>query len=163
MSPIYHRVSIRKYLDKPVDDELIRDVLKAGMQAPSASNQQPWEFYVTHDHEKMMALSEVSPYAKMLKNAPCAIVSAYRKNCRLPDYAEIDLSIAMENMWLRCDELGLGAVWLGIAPIEERMKGCEEICEIDENLRAFGILVIGWPAEEKKQQDRFEESRIHIF
>ncbi len=161
MTSIYTRVSIRKYQDRPVEKELITEIIRAGMQAPSAANQQPWEFFVVTDRETLQKLSEASPFAKMTANAPCAIVTAYRKDCRLPDYAEIDMSIAMENMWLRTDELGLGGVWLGIAPLEERMNAVEEILNMPENLRAFGIFPLGYPAEERKQADRFEEARIH--
>lgn len=161
MTSIYTRVSIRKYQDRPVKKELITEIIRAGMQAPSAANQQPWEFFVVTDRETLQKLSEASPFAKMTAGAPCAIVTAYRRDCRLPDYAEIDMSIAMENMWLRTDELGLGGVWLGIAPLEERMKTVEEILSMPENLRAFGIFPLGYPAEERKQADRFEEARIH--
>ena len=76
-------------------------------------------------------------------------------------YAQIDLSIAMENLWLETVAQGLGGVWLGIAPMEERMKEVEEILDMPDDLRAFAIFPYGYPAEEKEQQDRFEESRIH--
>ena len=56
---------------------------------------------------------------------------------------------------------GLGGVWLGIAPLEERMKAVEEIMGMPDSLRAFAIFPYGYPAEERKQQDRFDESRIH--
>ena len=136
-------------------------ILRAAMQAPSAANQQPWEFYVVTNREKLEALSKVQPYAGMTKNAPAAIVSAYRKDCSLPAYAQIDLSIAMENLWLETDAQGLGGVWLGIAPLEDRMKAVEEVLGLPENVRDFAIFPYGYPAEERKQQDRFDESRIH--
>ncbi len=161
MDHIFTRVSIRKYQDRPVEKEKTMAILRAAMQAPSAANQQPWEFYVVTNKEKLQALSQVSPYAGMTKNAPVAIVAVYRRDCLLPSYAHIDLSIAMENLWLETDAQGLGGVWLGIAPIEERMKAVEEILEIPDTLRAFAIFPYGYPAEERKQQDRFEESRIH--
>ena len=104
-----------------MEKEKTEAILRAAMQAPSAGNQQPWEFYVVTNKEKLAALSEVSPYAGMTKYAPVAIVAAYRKNCMMPEYAQIDLSIAMENLWLETDAQGLGGVWLGIAPHEERM------------------------------------------
>ena len=72
-----------------------------------------------------------------------------------------DLSIAMENLWLETDAQGLGGVWLGIAPQEERMKAVEEILDIPDKMRAFAIFPYGYPAEERQQQDRFDESRIH--
>lgn len=163
MNPIYTRVSIRKYQDRPVEKEKTMAILKAAMQAPSARNQQPWEFYVVTNKAKLEALSQVSPYAGMTKDAPAAIVSVYRKDCMVPSYAQIDLSIAMENLWLETDMQGLGGVWLGIAPMEDRMKAVEEILEIPDTMRAFAIFPYGYPAEEKPQEDRFDESRIHYI
>ena len=62
MNSIFHRISVRKYEDKPVEKEKIMQILKAGMQAPSACNQQPWEFYVVTDKKKIEALSKMTPY-----------------------------------------------------------------------------------------------------
>lgn len=162
MDPIYTRVSIRKYQDRPVEKEKTMAILRAAMQAPSAANQQPWEFFVVTNRAKLAALSEVSPYAGMTKNAPIAIVAAYRKECKVPDYAQIDMSIAMENLWLETSMQGLGGVWLGIAPREERMTAVEEIIGLPDTMRAFAIFPYGYPAEEKPQEDRFDESRIHF-
>lgn len=161
MNQIFTRVSIRKYQDRPVEKEKTMAILRAAMQAPSAANQQPWEFYVVTNKQKLKALSEVHPYAGMTKDAPVAIVATYRKDCLLPAYAHIDLSIAMENLWLETDAQGLGGVWLGIAPLEDRMKAVEEILNIPDAMRAFAIFPYGYPAEERTQQDRFDESRIH--
>ena len=161
MNHLYTRVSIRKYQDRPVEKEKTEAMLRAAMQAPFAANQQPWEFYVVTNKEKLKALSGVSPYAGMTKNAPAAIVSVYRKDCAIPAYAQIDLSIAMENLWLETDAQGLGGVWLGIAPQEERMKAVEEILDLPDTVRAFAIFPYGYPAEERKQQDRFDPERIH--
>lgn len=162
MNPIYTRVSIRKYQDRPVEKEKTMAILRAAMQAPSAANQQPWEFFVVTNRAKLAALSQVSPYAGMTKNAPIAIVAAYRKDCRVPAYAQIDMSIAMENLWLETSMQGLGGVWLGIAPQEERMTAVEEIIELPDTMRAFAIFPYGYPAEEKPQENRFDESRIHF-
>lgn len=161
MDNIFHRVSIRRFQDKPVEKEKTEAILRAAMQAPSAANQQPWEFYVVTDKEKIVELSKTNPNARPAGDAPAVIVSVYRKDCYLPDYAEIDMSIAMENLWLETDAQGLGGVWLGIAPWEDRMKAVEEVLDIPEHLRAFAIFPYGYPAEERKQQNRFDESRIH--
>ena len=109
MNNIYTRVSIRKYQDKTVESEKTEAILRAAMQAPSAANQQPWEFYVVTDKAKLESLSKASPYAGMTKDAPVAIVSAYRKDCAIPQYAEIDLSIAMDipDDWGQEYNLGL--------------------------------------------------------
>ena len=121
MKTLFHRVSIRKYQNRPVEREHIIEILRAGMQAPSATNQQPWEFYVVEDRAMIKALSESSPYAGCVAGAPVVIVAAYRTDCRVPVYAHIDMSIAMENIWLATDALGLGGVWIGTAPLEERL------------------------------------------
>ena len=93
MDSIFHRISVRRYEDKHVEKEKLMQILRAGMQAPSACNQQPWEFYIVEDPEILEELSETTPYAKLTAKAPMAIVTAYRKECTAPAYAQIDLSI----------------------------------------------------------------------
>jgi len=161
MSSIYHRISVRKYQDKPVEEEKIVEIIRAGMQAPSADNQQPWEFYVVTDKAVLEELSKTHTWTGMVAEAPVCIVTAYRADTSNPPYAQIDMSICMENMWLRTDELGLGGVWCGIAPHEHNMAKVEKACGMAENHRAFGLFPLGYPAEERPQQDRFEPERIH--
>lgn len=161
MNSIYHRTSIRKYQDRPVEPEKTTAMLRAAMQAPSAANQQPWEFYVVTDKSALKRLADACPFGRMLEQAPAAIVSVYREDCMLPIFAQIDLSIAMENLWLEADAQGLGGVWIGTAPDERRMKAVEDALDLPEKRRAFAVFPYGYPAEEKKQQDRFDQSRIH--
>lgn len=161
MNSIFHRVSIRKYEEKPVEQEKITQMLKAAMAAPSACNQQPWEFYVVTDKNVIERLSEASPYAKCAKGAPLVFVPCYRTEGIAPDYFEIDLSAAVENLLLEADHLGLGAVWMGIAPDEGRMNAVKKVLDIPEHLRAFALVPCGYPAEARAQQDRYEESRVH--
>lgn len=163
MNSIFHRISVRKYEDKPVEKEKLMQILKAGMQAPSACNQQPWEFYVVTNKEKIAELSKTTPYTGCAAKAPVVIVSAYRlEGLRAPAFAQIDLSIAQENIWLETDAVGLGGVWFGIAPIEESMKKVEEILELPEGVHAFAMFALGYPAEQRAQEERFKEERIHF-
>ena len=122
-------------------------ILRAAMQAPSAANQQPWEFYVVTNRYKIQALARSHPYAGAAANAPVVIVPVYRKECPLPMYAEIDLAIALENMWLETDAQGLGGVWMGVAPLEDRMEAVERILDIPDHLRAYALFPLGYPAE----------------
>ena len=163
MKEIFTRVSIRQYQPRPVEPETITAILRAALAAPPAGNQQPWEFYVITNPELIAKLSTVSPYSGCAKGAPVVIVSAYREKLWAPMYAEIDMSIAMENLWLACEEQGLGGVWMGIAPQPERMQAVEQLVGIPEGLRAFAIFPLGYPAEERQQQNRFDESRIHYI
>ena len=70
---------------------------------------------------------------------------------------------AVENLLLEADELGLGAVWMGISPDEGRMKAVREVLDIPEDLHAFALIPCGYPAEERAQEDRYEESRVHYI
>ena len=159
-APIFHRTSVRSFETRQVEEEKISQILKAGFQAPSANNDQPWYFYVVTDKEILKQLSEASRWASPAANAPCAIVSAYTKDISAPEYAEIDMAIAMENIWLETDRLGLGGVFLGIAPVEERMKKVEEILDMPENLHAFCIFAFGYPSSIHDQPDRYHEERV---
>lgn len=164
MNSIYHRISVRRYEDRPVEEEKLTEILKAGMQAPSAGNQQPWEFYVTTDPEKKAALAAASPYAGCAANAPAVIVPVMRKtDARFPEMVPLDLAIAVENMWLMTDELGLGGVWLAIAPIPERVEAVNKVLDLPDGYESFCLFPVGYPAESRPQQDRFDTSRIHKF
>ena len=163
MNAIFHRVSIRNYLDKPVEREKVELMLRAAMAAPSACNQQPWEFYVVTNKEKIAELSKSTPFTKWAKGAPILFVPCYRTNSRLIEFAQIDMSACVENLLLEADELGLGAVWMGIAPRKVSMKKVRNILGIPESLEPFALIPCGYPAEERKQQDRYEEDRVHYI
>ena len=161
-SAIYERVSIRRYEDKLVEDEKLVELLRAGMQAPSAANQQPWEFYLVTDKQKLSELSKSHQYAGPVGRAAAAIVVCSRKDGLIfPWYSDIDCAICSENILLRATELGLGSVWLGIAPEKDRMAKLKEILSIPDTLEAFALIAVGYPGESRKQEDRFDESRIH--
>ena len=161
MNELYTRISVRKFKPDPVEKEKITAILRAAMQAPSAGNQQPWEFYVVTNAELLEKLASASQYAGPVKRAPMAIVAAYRKDLWMPEYAMIDMSIAMENLWLEATAQGLGGVWLGIAPLEDRMAYVEKLVGIPDDQRAFALFPLGYPDESRPQQNRFDEKRIH--
>lgn len=164
MESIFKRVSIRKYTDKPVEEKKIEKILRAAMAAPSAGNQQPWEFYVVRDTETIKQLAQCSPYSGCAANAPVVIVPCLKaEGLRFPELGEIDLSIATENILLEITEQGLGGVWLAVAPFEDRIKKADAALGIDAGLHAFALVPLGYPAEEHPQQDRFDETRIHYI
>ena len=164
MNPIFTRRSIRKYQDRPVEPEKIEQILRAAMAAPSAGNQQPWEFYVVTDKEKIRMLSESHIYAGAAAGAPVVIVPCFRTTgLRFPMYDQIDLSIATENLLLEITNQGLGGVWMGIAPIDERMDKVDAILGLGKGMRSFALVPLGYPAEEKEPSDRFDPDRIHYL
>lgn len=163
MKELFERVSIRKFELCAVEAEKMETILRAAMAAPSAGNQQPWEFVVVTNREKIAALSKSHRYAGCAANAPVVIVPCYRtEGLWAPEYAEIDLAIATENLLLAITGEGLGGVWLGIAPHKERMETVERILNLPKTLHAFALVPVGYPAEHRKQEDRFDPSRIRF-
>ncbi len=164
MREIFHRTSIRQYEERPVEPEKIEQMLRAAMAAPSTANQQPWHFYVVTNRETLFELAQVSPYAWPAAKAPVVIVSAWQsEGCRFPHWAQIDLAIATEHLWLAADALGLGGVWLGIAPEEDRMAKTADILGLPEGRQAFALFAFGYAAELRRQEDRFKAERIHYI
>lgn len=161
MNEIFRRTSVRRFQERTVEPEKTEQLLRAAMAAPSAGNQQPWEFYTVTRRETLEALSGCSPYAGCLVEAPLGIVVCCRENCPMPEYRQIDCSAATENLLLEAVSQGLGAVWLGIAPLEERMAAVRQVLRLPEHLSAFALIACGYPAEERPQQDRYEPSRVH--
>ena len=158
------RRSIREYADRDVSDDDILKIIKAGMQAPgSRLGAEPWEFVVVKDKETLAKLGEIKP---RVTNAPVAIVLV--ANIERAFYKTVwqqDMGAACENMLLEAVNLGLGGLWNGVAPEEERMKKIGKIIGIDDitDLKPYSIVTIGFPADgwENKFMDKFDEERIH--
>ena len=159
---IHTRRSIREYQDKPIPEKLITEVLKAAMAAPSARNQQPWEFVIITDAEIREKIPAVCQFAQMAVRAPLAIlVCGNLKIETSQGYLVIDCAAATQNMLLAAHALGLGAVWTGVYPREERMDGLTELLDLPEYIIPHSLVVMGYPLELPPKQDRFKTERIH--
>lgn len=164
MNIINMRRSVRQFTQEPVQEVAILEILKSGMQAPSAGNQQPWEFIVIKDEDKRFELSKMSPYAEPIKRAPLAIVLlANLTNLNFPQFWHQDLSNASQNMLLEVVNQSLGAVWLGVAPDEDRTTYIKNCLSLPEDVEPFCILAIGHPLESNANHyvNRFKEERIY--
>lgn len=163
MNAILNRKSIRKYTDQPVTDEHITTLLRAAMAAPSAVNEQPWEFVVIRDKGIMKRITEVQEYSQMLLEADAAIVvCGDLTKERYPGFWVQDCSAATENILIQAEDLGLGAVWLGVFPIAERVKNLQTLLNLHENIVPLAIVPVGHPAEQRQAADRFNPERIHL-
>ena len=162
--PVFKRVSVRKFKSDPVPDTLIETLLRAAMAAPSAGNQQPWEFFAVTDPEKIRELAACSPYASCAAGAPLVVVPCYRtEGLRFPEYDVIDLSNATQNLLLEAAQQGLGAVWLAVAPDQARMRNVAAALGTAPGLRPFALVPVGYAAEDKTQPDRFDPARVHYI
>jgi nitroreductase len=162
MDFILSRRSIRQYTNQPVSAQQVRDLLAAAMAAPSAGNQQPWHFVVMDDRAVLDQVPSFHPHSTMIREAPLAIaVCADLTKATHPGMWVQDCSAATENLLLAAHAMGLGAVWLGIYPRDERVAGLRRLLALPENVMPLSLIPIGYPAEEKPPADRFQESRIH--
>lgn len=159
LEALFTRRSIRKYTDEPVSDEDLKTILEAGMNAPSANNRQPWHFVVVDDRVKLNGIMEIHPYAKMLAQAPMAIVVV--ADTERSSYFQQDCAAAIENILLAARALELGTVWCGVYPNEERVAGMAELFDIPEPYKPLAVLALGHPAEEKGRVDRWSDEKVH--
>ncbi|MFP4526324.1 MAG: nitroreductase family protein [Bacteroidales bacterium] len=156
------RRSIRKYTSGSISREKIEEIVKAGMYAPSAVNCQPWHFIIVDDRSVMNKIMEVHPYSKMLAEAQYAIVVlSDTKLEHASGYGVLDCAAATQNILLAAHSFGLGAVWLGLQPREQRKQSVKELFQLPDHILPFSVVSIGYPAENPKASNRFKKERMH--
>lgn len=159
---IFGRHSVRRFNDRQVSQEDMEQVLRAAMSAPSAGNEQPWHFVVIDDKVVMEKVHAFHPYAGALKTASAGIVVC--GDLRLEKhkgYWVQDCAAAVQNLLLAVHALGLGAVWLGVYPREDRVAGFRELLGLPQGVIPLALVAVGYPAERKQQADRFDAGRLH--
>lgn len=162
LETILTRRSIRRYTTKSISDEQIVKLLEAAMAAPSAANQQPWHFVVITDRKVLVQIPAFHPHAHMLKEAAAAILVAYDIELeKMKGRAVLDCSCASQNMLLAAHALGLGAVWCGIYPVEERIIAMRRLLNMPQHVVPFSLISVGYPNEKLAKEDRFKPERIH--
>lgn len=159
METIFARKSVRKYLPKPVEKEKVELLLKAGMAAPSGKDVRPWEFIVITDRATLDAMAAALPYAKMLKEAPMAIVVC--GDTTKSSYWYLDCSAATQNILLAAEALGLGAVWTATYPYPERMDVVKEHTNLPDQVNSLCVIPVGYPAMPHSPKDKWDATRVH--
>ena len=158
------RTSVRDYEARPVEKEKIEKMLRAAMATPTAMNKQPWHFVVVDQRNVLDALAGANPYAKMLKKAPLAIVVCGNTDKMIEgggrDFWIQDASAATENLLLAAHAMGLGAVWTGAYPSEERCISISKVLSLSDNLVPLNMIVVGYPAEHPQPKQKFKEENV---
>jgi nitroreductase len=174
LSVIYSRKSVRNYTDEAVNKDDVIGLVRAGMAAPSAVDRRPWAFVAVTERATLDRLSKTTPFSSMLKKAGAAIVV-----CGIPmkslvkmklinlvsgvsnDYWVQDCSAATENILLAAEAKGLGAVWIGIHPVEAKVDTVRKILSIPDSVTPLNIISIGHPAGKEKPKNKFDSKNIH--
>jgi len=162
MKALYSRRSIRLYGSKSVPHNMIQDILRAAMCAPSAGNERPWHFIILTDRSTLDEITRFHPFAAMVKQAHIAIlVCGDIMLEKHKGYWVLDCSAATQNLLIAAHAKGLGAVWCGIYPSEDRVTNFKKLLNLPAHVVPFSLVPIGFPAEEKQAVDRYDSSRIH--
>ncbi len=164
MSLCLQRTSVRKFLQSKITDEVVERLMMSAMQAPSATNQQPWYFIVIKNRELLERLSGISKGAWPLKEAPLGILTLYDENVKRPMMIPQDMAASTQNILLEATHQGLGSVWIGVYPREERMKEVSEIVTHDSSLKPFSLIALGYPQSSNQRVNyRYDTSRYTVI
>lgn len=158
------RRSIRAYNEDPVSDEDLQKMLQAAMAAPSAANEQPWEFVIVKDKALLQEVGNINHYATYAAKAPVAVlVCLNEEKEKIKGMGIIDVSMSSENLLLAAVALGLGAVFTGIYPFEDRMQKFKELFNLPDKVLPIGLIVLGHPLhpQVKTHPERFNPKAIH--
>ncbi len=161
ISNIMTRTSIRQYTNEPVTKADIETMLRAGMAAPTAVNKQPWHFVAVTDKAK---LAELAGRRNMIKQAGVAIVVCGNMGKALQGPAQAfwvqDCSAATENILLAANALGLGAVWTGCYPMDDRVAEVSKVLKLPETIVPLCVIAIGHPAEQPTPKDKWKPENV---
>jgi nitroreductase len=162
MEALTTRRSVRRFEPKPVPGELVKMMLRAAMQAPSAANAQPWHFVVITERLALEKVTEFHPAAESLHQATLAILVCGDSQLeKRPDRWIMDCSAATQNILLAAHANGLGAVWLGIHPDPIRIEGLRRLANLPDHVHPLSLVAVGYPEQETKPVDRYRAERIH--
>ena len=163
MDCLLTRRSVRAFTPEPVGPATVRELLRAAMFAPSAGDQQPWHFVAVTRREDLDFIAQVHPYAGMCRQAAGAVLVCGEPGvARHPEMWLQDCAAATQNLLLALHAKGLGGVYVGVFPREERMKPLAARFGLPASIVPFSLVPFGHPAGVPEQPDRFKIERIHL-
>lgn len=158
---ILARKSVRAYRPaQAVEAEKVELLLRAGMAAPSAMDRRPWELVVVDDRAVLDSLAARLPYAKMLTQAPLALIVCGNVEQSGENWY-IDCSAVTQNILLAAEALGLGTVWTGVYPGQERVDAVSELLGLPANILPLNVIPVGYPEGDHPPKDKYDEAKIH--
>ncbi len=166
MSNILQRKSVRSFTNQPIEKSKLDTLVRAAMAAPTGKDMRPWKFVVVNDKQAMKSLATQLPYAKMLAEAQAAIVvcgdmSVVDKDGKPSTNWTFDCSAATENLLLQAEAMGLGAVWTGAYPYDERVAAVKVALKLPDNIIPLNVIPIGYPKGNPQPKDKYNADNIH--
>lgn len=163
---ILNRKSVRSYTDRKVSRAQLDTLVRAAMAAPTGRDMRPWKFVVIDDKNSILKLAKELPRAKMLLEATAAIavcgdMSITDDKGKPSNSWTLDCSAATENLLLQAEAMGLGAVWLGVYPYDDRMPGVSAALNLPEHIVPLNVVAIGYPKGDPQPKDKYDADNIH--
>ena len=159
---ILTRRSVRKFAERSVPPDTVERLLEAAMAAPSARNAQPWHFIVIDDRPTLLEIAGRFPNAEAARHAPLGILICGDLTLELSKgYWIIDCAAAAQNLLLAAHAMGLGGLWTGVYPREQRVEGLRELLRVPDHVVPHSLLLFGYPAETPPHVRRYNRDRIH--
>lgn len=164
LKTISSRRSIRRFDNRVISTEIIEKILHAGMRAPSAVNQQPWHFLVLRDRELIDKIPTVHPHSHMCLQAPAVIVMCFDPSeARYQEFLPQDMSASTQNILLAIRDLGLGGVWVGVYPNQERVNAVTSLLNLPKSIVPFALIPFGYTeVVQHELNERIKPERIHF-
>ena len=162
---ILQRKSVRAYTDRAVSHEQLDTLIRAAMAAPTGRDMRPWHFIVLEGRHQLSPLAEQLPYAKMLAEAQAAVVvcgdmSVTDKEGDPSRNWSFDGSAATENLLLQAEAMGLGAVWTGVYPYDERIEAVKQALHLPDHLIPLNVIPIGYPKGDPQPKDKYDPAKV---
>lgn len=161
---IMTRASVRQFTDRAISKDTLETIVKAGMAAPTAVNKQPWDFVVVTDRPVLDSLMAHHPHANLETATAAIIVCGNMEKAMEGDgqaYWIQDCSAATENILLAAHSLGLGAVWCGVYPMQDRIVPVREALGLPSYVTPLNIITMGFPAQEPQPKDKWNPANVH--
>jgi nitroreductase len=145
---IHTRRSVREFLDKLPTEREIREILEAGIWAPSGLNNQPWRFIVVKEPGKKDLMSKLTHYSRTVKSAP-ALIAVFMDQEASYDRTKdcMGIGASNQNILLAAHSLGLGTVWLGEILVKKLLKA-------PEKWELMAVIALGYPAPRERSSNR---------
>ena len=162
---IFQRRSVRAYTDQVISDEIIKQILTAGMSGPTACDKQTPEFIVMKKREVLKEIASYLPNGGFLATAPFGILvcgDMERAHAGEESYMLQDCSAAIENILIASSVLGIGACWLGIHPRPDRIEKIIKYFELPGHIIPVSAISFGYPARETEARKRYTKEHVHF-
>ncbi len=149
-------------MNAPVEDELVIEIIRAGMWAPSGLNNQPWRFAIVKGDELKARFEPLTRYSTVIRSARILLpVFIDRESMYHPVKDYQAMGACLQNMLIAAHSMGLGAVWLG-----EILKSDQEIRKLlglGDNLELMAVIALGYPARRDQKSRRKDMEELVVF